>query len=51
LNQKEKYEQEEKEMEKLMNNMKKQILEANKIKESLEKSLEEKKITVERMEA
>jgi hypothetical protein len=38
-------------MEKLMNNLKKQILEANKIEESLEKSLEEKQITVERMEA
>jgi hypothetical protein len=38
-------------MEKLMKNMKKQILEANKIEESLEKSLEEKQITVERMEA
>jgi hypothetical protein len=51
VEQKEKYEQEEKEMEKLMNNMKKQILEANEIEESLEKSLEEKKITIERMEA
>jgi hypothetical protein len=51
VEQKEKYEQEEKEMEKLMNNMKKQILEANKIEESMEKYLEEKQITVERMEA
>jgi hypothetical protein len=34
-----------------MNNLKKQILEANKIEESLEKSLEEKQIIVERMEA
>jgi hypothetical protein len=37
-------------MEKIMNNLKKQILEANKIEESLEKSLEEKQIIVERME-
>jgi hypothetical protein len=42
VEQKEKHEQEEKEMEKLMSELKKQILEANKIKESLEKSLKEK---------
>ena len=51
VEQNEKYEQEEKKMEKPMNNMKKKILEANKIEESLEKSLEEKQITIEGMEA
>jgi hypothetical protein len=38
-------------MEKLMRNLKNQILEANRIEESLEKSLKEKQITCERMEA
>ena len=38
-------------MEKLMNNLKKQILEANKIEENMEKSLKEKQITCEKMEA
>ena len=51
VEQKEKHEQEEKEMEKLMRNLKNQILEENKIEESLEKSLKEKQITCERMEA
>jgi hypothetical protein len=50
VEQKEKHEQEEKEMEKLMRNLKNQILEANKIEESLEKYLKEKQITFERME-
>jgi hypothetical protein len=51
VEQKEKHEHKEKEMEKLMTNLKKQILEANRIEESLEKSLKEKQITCERMEA
>jgi hypothetical protein len=51
VEQKEKYEQKEKEMEKLMSNLRKQILEANKIEENMEKSLKEKQITCERMEA
>jgi hypothetical protein len=38
-------------MEKLMSNLKNQILEANRMEESLEKSLKEKQITCERMEA
>jgi hypothetical protein len=38
-------------MEKLMSNLKNQILEANRIEESLEKSLKENQITCERMEA
>jgi hypothetical protein len=38
-------------MEKLMRNLKNQILESNRIEESLEKSLKEKQITCERMEA
>jgi hypothetical protein len=42
VEQKEKHEKEEKGMEKLMRNLKKQILEENKIEESLEKSLKEK---------
>ena len=40
---KEKHELEEKETEKLMSNLKKQILEENNIEESLEKSLKENK--------
>jgi hypothetical protein len=51
VEQKEKHEQKEKEMEKLMSNVKKQILEANRMEESLEKSLKEKQITCEIMEA
>jgi hypothetical protein len=51
VEQKEKHEQKEEEMEKLMSNLKNQILEANRIEESLEKSLKEKQITCERMEA
>jgi hypothetical protein len=51
VEQKEKHEQKEKEMEKLMSNLKNQILEANRMEESLEKSLKEKQITCERMEA
>jgi hypothetical protein len=43
VEQKEKYEQKEKEMDKLMRNLKNQILEANRIEESLEKSLKENK--------
>jgi hypothetical protein len=38
-------------MEKLMRNLKKQILEENRIKEILEKSLKEKQITCERIDA
>jgi hypothetical protein len=38
-------------MEKIMSNLRKQILEENKIEENLEKSLKEKQITCERMEA
>jgi hypothetical protein len=38
-------------MEKLMSNLKNQILEVNRMEESLEKSLKEKKIGRERMEA
>jgi hypothetical protein len=38
-------------MEKLMSNLKNQILEENRIEESLENSLKEKQITCERMEA
>jgi hypothetical protein len=37
-------------MEKLMRNLKNQILEANRMEESMEKSLKEKQITCERME-
>jgi hypothetical protein len=51
VEQKEKHEHKEKEMEKLMRNLRNQILEENRIEESLEKSLKEKKITCERMEA
>jgi hypothetical protein len=51
VEQKEKHEKKEEEMEKLMSNLKNQILEANRIEESLEKSLKEKQITRERMEA
>jgi hypothetical protein len=51
VEQKEKHEHKEKEMEKLMRNLKNQILEANRMEESLEKSLKEKQITCERMEA
>jgi hypothetical protein len=47
----EKHEQKEKEMEKLMSNLKNQILEANRMEKRLEKSLKEKQITCERMEA
>jgi hypothetical protein len=50
VEQKEKHEQKEKEMEKLMSNLKNQILEANRVEESLEKSLKEKQITCENME-
>ena len=39
VEQKEKHEHKEKEIEKLMKNLKNQILEANRIEESLEKSL------------
>jgi hypothetical protein len=38
-------------MEKLMSNLKNQILEGNRMEEILEKSLKKKKITCERMEA
>ena len=51
VEQKKKHELKEKEMEKPMSNLKKQILEANRMEESLEKSLKEKQITCERMEA
>jgi hypothetical protein len=51
VEQKEKHEQKEKEMEKLMSKPKNQILEANRMEESLEKSLKEKQITCERMDA
>jgi hypothetical protein len=51
VEQKEKHEQKEEEMEKIMRNLKNQILEASRIKEIIEKSLKEKKITHERMEA
>jgi predicted nucleic acid-binding Zn-ribbon protein len=51
VEQKEKHEQKEKETEKLMSNLKNQILEANRMEESLEKSLKEKQITCERMES
>jgi hypothetical protein len=51
VEQKENHEQKEKEMEKLMSNLKNQILETNMIEESLEKSIKEKQITCERMEA
>jgi seryl-tRNA synthetase len=45
------HERKEEEMEKLVSNLKNQILEANRIEQSLEKSLKEKQITCERMEA
>jgi hypothetical protein len=51
VEQKEKHEQKEEDMEKLMRNLKNQILESNRIEESIEKSLKEKQITCERMEA
>lgn len=38
-------------MEKIMSNMKNQILEENRMKESLEKFLKEKQLTCERLEA
>jgi hypothetical protein len=38
-------------MDKLMRNLKNQILEANRVEERLEKSLKEKQITCEKMEA
>jgi hypothetical protein len=51
VEQKEKNEHKEKEMEKIMSNLKNQILEANRMEQSLEKSLKEKQITCEIMEA
>jgi hypothetical protein len=51
VEQKEKHEHKEKEMENLMINLKNQILQENMIEESLEKYLKEKQITYERMEA
>jgi hypothetical protein len=51
VEQKQKHEHKEKEMEKIMSNLKNQILEANSMEEILEKSLKEKQITCERMEA
>ena len=48
--QKKKQEQIEKEMEKIISNLKNEILEENRMEESLEKSLKEKQLTCERLE-
>ena len=47
----EEHEQKEKEMKKIMSNLKHQIQDANKIEERLEKSLKEKQLICEKMEA
>ena len=51
VEQKEEYEQKEREMEKVISNLKNQIVDAKSMEESLKKTLKEKQLTYERMEA
>ena len=51
VEQQEEHRKKEKEMKKIMSNMKHQIQDANKIEERLEKSLKEKQLICEKMEA